>query len=431
MSKVYIQDRDGRPLMPTEDNRMVRLLLEQGKATVVRQSPFTIRRLYRGKTYTQPVTLGVDAGSKHVGVSASTKTQELFRAEMRPRNNVTDLLSTRREFRRARRNRKRRHRAPRFNNRVHSKHKGWLAPSVEAKIQNHVQIVRYVCKLLPITEIVVETAEFDIQKIKAIEAGKLLPQGKDYQHGEMYGQYNVRQYVLYRDGYACRCCGAQPTEKRPVKLHVHHKESRKRGGDAPNNLITLCVDCHDLLHKGLIQLPEGKRKRGKSYRDAAFMGIMRSTLLERLRAEFDITVYNTYGYITKAVREEHGIDKTHTSDALCIAGHPTADQADAEYLVIPVRRHNRCLHKSTILTGGYRKANQAPKRVFGFQLFDLVAMPTGETAYVYGRRSSGSFDVRHLDGTRVSAGISHKKLRLMEHPNNLLIEEAKGGSSHD
>ena len=105
------------------------------------------------------------------------------------------------------------------------------------------------------------------------------------------------------------------------------------------------------------------------------------------------------------------------------------EPAAEEYLIKPVRRHNRRLHKNAILKGGYRKANQAPTFVFGFKLFDMVDY-NGEECFVYGRRSSGSFDVRHLDGKKVSAGVSYKRIRLLEHPNNLLFER-RGGSSHD
>ena len=426
---VYVLNPFGQPLMPTDDHRKVRILLKEKKATVVRRSPFTIRLLHRTKQYVQPVTLGVDAGSKHVGVSACTPEKELFRAELMPRNDVVDLMSTRRELRRSRRNRTTRYRAPRFENRVHSKRKGWLAPSVEVKIHNHNQLIEFACKILPVSLIRIETAEFDLQRLKAMEKGKPLPEGEDYQHGEMYDQYNVRQYVLFRDNYTCQCCGAHPTDKKPVKLHVHHKESRKVGGNAPNNLITLCEDCHDLLHKGIVELPDDKKRRGKSSRDATFMGIMRKTLLQRLRDKTGIPIQNTYGYITKAIRESNGIEKTHTSDARCIARCPKAKPAAEEYLIKPVRRHNRRLHKNAILKGGYRKANQAPTFVFGFKLFDMVDY-NGEECFVYGRRSSGSFDVRHLDGKKVSAGVSYKRLRLLEHPNNLLFERM-GGSSHD
>ena len=161
---VYVLSKNGQPIMPTQNHAKVRLLLKNGKAKVVKRTPFTIQFIETSKTYTQKVTLGIDAGSKHVGLSASTAKKELFVAELRPRNDVVKLMATRREFRRARRNRNTRHRQPRFSNRVHSKNKEWLAPSVEVKIWNHIQGIRFVMKLLPISVIRVETAEFDLQR---------------------------------------------------------------------------------------------------------------------------------------------------------------------------------------------------------------------------------------------------------------------------
>ena len=276
---VYILSKNGTPIMPTKNHAKVRLLLKCGKAKVAKRAPFTIQLLSTSKTYKQDVTLGIDAGSKHVGLSATTSKQELFVAELRPRNDVVELLSSRRELRRSRRNRKTRYRKARFNNRVHSKHKGWLAPSVEVKIWNHIQGINLVNKLLPLTTIRVETAEFDLQRLKAMEEGDSLPVGKDYQLGEQYNCYNTRQYILHRDGYKCNCCGAKSTKKKEVKLHIHHLESRKTGGNSPSNLITLCESCHKLYHAGKLEIPVKKRKI-KSMRDATFMGIMRKTLIQ-------------------------------------------------------------------------------------------------------------------------------------------------------
>jgi len=131
--QVYVLNKHGQPLMPCSPAK-ARRLLEADKAKVIKRTPFTIQLLYGSAGYKQPVILGVDAGSKTIGMSASTRSIELFAEEITPRNDVVKKLSTRREFRRARRNRKTRYRKPRFNNRVRSKHKGWLAPSVEVKI---------------------------------------------------------------------------------------------------------------------------------------------------------------------------------------------------------------------------------------------------------------------------------------------------------
>lgn len=353
-------------------------------------------------------------------MSATTVKKELFAAELRPRNDVVDLMSFRRAMRRSRRNRTTRYRQPRFNNRVHSKHKGWLAPSVEVKIWNHIQGIKLVTKILPIKTIRVETAEFDLQRLKAMEAGESLPVGKDYQLGEMYNHYNVRQYVLHRDGYTCQCCGAHTTARRQAKLHVHHLESRFYGGNAPDNLITLCEDCHIGYHAGTVQLSTTRRKR-KSTRDAAFMGIMRKTLMERLHTIFHgINICSTYGYITKYWREKKNIAKTHINDAFVVTKNFDAKRLEKSLLIIPKRQHNRQIHKCKINKGGTRKLNQTPKYVFGYQLFDRVKC-LGQEGFVFCRRSHGSFDIRKLNGEKIKSNINYKKLKHLECRKALLI----------
>lgn len=428
-NKVYVINKHGRPLMPCSPAK-ARHLLDEGKAKIKKRTPFTIQLVYGSSGYTQEVILGVDAGSKTIGVSASTKKEELFAANVIPRNDVVDLLSTRREFRRARRNRKTRYRKPRFDNRVRSKHKGWLAPSEEVKIQEHITAIKMVCRILPVSKVVIETAEFDLQMLKAIADGKPVPQGEDYQKGEMYGHYNVRQYVLWRDGYSCQCCGAHTTKKKEVQLHVHHLESRKTGGDAPSNLITLCDSCHKKFHKGIITAANLKKRKRRSMRDATFMGIMRKTLIQRLRAELTIPVAETRGYITKATREKLLVlPKSHTNDALAIAqgkqgfnvGYlPGILQIDKIYTIRPVRHHNRQLHKAAILKGGIRKSNQAGKYVFGYRLFDKVQF-NGQDCFVWGRRTTGIFTIKTINRKMIKDGISFKKLKLVEKSTSYLI----------
>ena len=417
---VYVLSKTGQPIMPTENHTKVRLLLKSGKAKVVRRCPFTIQLTETSKTFVQDITLGIDAGSKHVGLSATTDKKELFVAELRPRNDVTDLMSSRLELRRSRRNRTTRYRQPRFNNRVHSKHKGWLAPSVEVKIWNHIQGTLLVSRLLPLATIRVETAEFDLQRLKAMEAGEPLPVGTDYQLGEMCNQYNVRQYVLHRDGYTCQCCGAHTTARKQVKLHVHHLESRKTGGNAPDNLITLCEYCHKGHHAGTVKLPTTRRRR-RATRDAAFMGIMRKTLMERLKNMFsDTNVCSTYGYITKYWRERKNIVKTHTSDAFVVTKNFDAERLEKSLLIIPKRQHNRQIHKCKINKDSTRKLNQTPKYMFGYQLFDRV-LCKGLEGFVFGRRSKGGFDIRKLNGEKINANINYQKLKHLESRKALLI----------
>lgn len=110
-----------------------------------------------------------------------------------------------------------------------------------------------------------------------------------------------------------------------------------------------------------------------------------------------IEVHMTYGYITKNTRIRHGLEKSHCIDALCISGHPDAEQIDHYYLKKKVRCNNRQIHKLKILKGGYRKSNQAEKIVKGFKLFDVVKTK-GQVYYIHGRRLKGAFVFKTLAG---------------------------------
>ena len=400
--------------MPTKNHCKVRLLLKSGKAKVVNRCPFTIQLIGTGKTFIQGISLGVDAGSKHIGLSATTKKSVLFEANVTLRNDIVDLLSSRRELRRSRRNRKTRYRKARFLNRVKTKKSGWLAPSVKHKVNSHLTMITKVHKILPISKIIVEVASFDIQKIKNPEIS-----GVEYQQGEQLNFWNVREYVLFRDCHICQCCKGKSKDK---VLNVHHIESRKTGGNAPNNLITLCETCHDGFHKGTIKLPKNI-KRGMSFRDASFMGIMRWAFYSKLKELYQ-NVSLTYGYITKNTRIENNLSKEHYIDARCISGNPLAMTIGEVFFFKKVRCHNRQIHKCKILKGGIRKRNQAPYEVKGFHLYDYVQWK-GTKCFIFGRRTTGRMDIRLLDGTHINASVGFKNIKLLSMRKNYLCESRK------
>ena len=401
--------------MPTENHAKVRKLLKEDKAKVIKRCPFTIQLLYESTRYVQEISLSIDAGSKHIGLSATTKEKELYASDVELRSNIVDLISTRREYRRTRRNRKTRYRKARFNNRVSTKKKGWIAPSIRQKIETHLTVVEKVHQILPISKIIVETASFDIQKIKNPDI-----KGKEYQEGEQLNFFNIREYVLSRDNHMCQCCKGKSKDR---VLNVHHIESRKTGGNAPNNLITLCETCHKGYHKGTVKL-SSNIKRGMSFRDAAFMGIMRWTFYEELKNRYK-DVHMTYGYITKNTRIKNNLPKEHYVDARCISGNPLAKPLGIYYYQKKVRCHNRQIYKNTFLKGEIRKRNQAPYIVKEFRLFDKVEYQKKEY-FIFGRRQSGFFDVRTLDNIKLNKGsISYKKLILLETAKHYLIETYK------
>ena len=412
---VYVKSNTGQALMPTSRFGHVRKLLKTNKAKVIQACPFTIQLLYESTNHTQEVSLGIDAGSKTVGVSATTASKVLFEAEVELRNDIVSLIATRREARHFRRYRKTRYRKARFNNR--KKPKGWLAPSTVNKIESHLTIIKKVNDILPISQTIVEVASFDMQVLQADWAELARPKGEGYQNGPQKGFWNAREYVLWRDGHVCQCCHGKSKDK---ILNVHHLESRKTGGDAPNNLATLCETCHDGYHDGDIKLPPNL-KRGIPLRDAAFMGIMRWAFYNEVKSLYD-NVSLTYGYLTKNTRIENKLEKEHIVDARVISGNPLAIPQDKIYVFRKVRCHNRQLHKSNFIKGGIRKSNQAPHSVHGYQLFDIVKYK--EQEYIlYGRRQSGYFDIRALDGTKVNKGsISYKKLTFVRHSQNYIIQ---------
>ncbi len=415
---IYVLAKDGTPLMPTEHAGKVRRMLRDGSAVIAGHTPFTVRLTYDNTHYVQPLTTGVDAGTTHVGISVSTDRREYYAAEVELRTDIVEKLSTRREARRTRRGKRSvRYRAPRFNNR--RKPEGRLAPSTRQKVLSHVKLIEDIAKFLPISEVVIEVAQFDIQRIKNPDIA-----GTEYQQGPQLDFLNVRKYVLWRDGHECQCCHGKSKDR---VLSIHHVESRKTGGNSPDNLVTLCETCHDAYHKGKIEL---KLKHGfRPLRDAAAMNVMRWEVLRQAEmALHSVPVRHTYGYITKNTRIRAGLPKSHTVDALCIAGHPTARQVDTVFTLRQLRRHNRKVMKANMLHGGQWKRNQAPREINGFRLFDSVKL-NGENAYVHGRRTSGYFVIKDAEGNTLSPSTKWNKLTPVRHNNSFMFNPTKRNSA--
>lgn len=416
---VYVLDRDGNPLMPTKRCGWVAYALKLGEAKVVRREPFTIKLLSESTRYLQEVTLGVDTGSRHIGLSASTKKEELYSAQVELRTDVSELLTARRELRRGRRGRRHNwYRPARWANRANEKGNSSLPPSIKHKADSHIRAIKFVCKILPVSKVWVEIGKFDSQKIQNPEI-----RNEQYQLGTLAGWENLKAYAKWRDGYKCRVCGKSSKKDTSVRLEVHHVRRRADGGsDTPDNVVTLCHECHEAHHQKKKVL---KFKKPPTNKNEAHMNSMRQYLREAIFTELDYRYVKqeyTYGYETAMARREHGIEKSHSNDAYCIAGNfNAAHNQHNVYLHKLVRRHNRKLHKNTIMKGGYRKANQAPKYVHGYRLFDSVRYK-GIDCFVFGRRSSGSFDVRRLDGTRISAVASYKRLKPLTKSTTILTE---------
>jgi len=408
VTAVYVLNMRGQPLMPTTPGRAARLL-KGGKAKVVKRTPFTIQLKYATGETKQEITLGVDSGFENIGLSAITDKKEVYSAEVKLRTDMVKLNSERRQYRRARRSRNTWYRPARFDNR--KKPEGWLAPSIQHKLDSHIKIIDKVKEILPISRIEIEVAAFDIQKIKNPEIT-----GVEYQNGVQKDSWNVREYVLHRDNHICQACHGK--SKDPI-LETHHIVSRQIGGDAPANLLTVCQTCHEKVSKGKLKLDI---KLPTGFKPETFMSTVRWILVNKLRDAGNI-VNHTYGYITKSNRIALGLEKSHGTDAFVIAGGTMQERSSISFLIKQVRKCNRKLFK------GDRShiKNTAPRFILGFQRFDKVLWNYIE-CFVFGRRQRGNFNLRKLDGTKIHTDANVKGIALLERSNTFLVELLRRGT---
>jgi len=329
---IYVISVEGKSLMPCE-NVVARLLLKQKRAKVKTVKPFTIQLSYNTVNYTQPIILGVDSGYLNIGFSATTDKKELICGEVKLLQGMSERLQERVMYRKIRRSRLR-YRKPRFNNRKIEK--GWLAPSIQHKLDSHIRFIDKLKEKLPISQIIVEVANFDIQKIKNPNI-----EGEEYQQGEQRGFWNLREYVLHRDNHKCQNPICKNKDKNPI-LEVHHIIFQSNGGtDTVNNIITLCSKCHTSVNhkKGkLLDIWQTEKPKIRGFKDATFMSIVRWKLVEFIEC------LHTYGYITKNNRIKYGIKKTHYNDAFVIANGSIQERIEP-IIFEQVRRNNRTLEK--------------------------------------------------------------------------------------
>ena len=345
--RVFVISKSGKPLMPMPNKRgRIRHMLKDGRAKIVSYRPFTIQLLYDTTEYTQPVELCMDMGYLHIGVSVKSEKEEFVSEEYILLNDEKERHDARRKYRRTRRNKKR-YRKPRWNNRKRTKPEGWIAPSLKNKADRHKDIIiKKYSAVCPIKYVITEAGEFDTQLLQAIEEGKAIPEGKDYQHGALYGLETLRSAVLQRDGHTCQICKKNGI-KNNIKLHTHHVYYwRGQHGNRMDELLTVCDKCHTPANHApggkLYGLDPGKKR----FTGAAYMNIVKWYIYSGLKEELpDVDIRLTYGAMTKVKRQEicH-LEKSHANDAYAMGEfHPKKRAKTVTWQ--KVRRNNRILEK--------------------------------------------------------------------------------------
>ncbi|WP_287582939.1 RNA-guided endonuclease IscB [Candidatus Borrarchaeum sp.] len=386
--KVYVQSAQGNPLDPTTPARG-RLLVKKGGAKVVARLPFSIRLRDREMGYTTQVTLGVDSGYSKVGFSAVAEKEELLTGELVLRNDMSKKLEQRRNYRRNRRSRNTRYRAPRFDNR--KREQDWLAPSLRHKKQAHITLIDTIKTLVPVSRTELEVATFDTQLLQNPEIS-----GVEYQQGTLQG-YHIREYLLEKWGRKCVYCG-----KTGVPLQVEHIIPRSRGGsDRVLNLTLSCERCNQ--HKGdrtatEFGHPEIHRQAKASLKSAAFMNLVRWQLVDQLECN------HTYGYLTKQRRLEVGLAKSHPNDAFIIAGGRQQTRC-RPFMVMQPRRNNRSIQMNR---KGYGRNIRTQR--YALQPHDLISYE-GQRCQVKGIFNRGRWvRLKTPTGATVNTQVKHVKL---------------------
>lgn len=405
---VFVLDTNHKPLTPCTPG-MARSLLKAGKAAVFRQYPFTIILKKEVNPTQQPMQLKIDPGSKITGLAILLNQKVIWAAELTHRGQqIKDALLSRRQLRRGRRNRKTRYRKARFLNRAHPD--GWLAPSLQHRVDTTLTWVRRLAKLAPIGSIVQELVRFDLQLMQNPEIS-----GVQYQQGELQG-YEVREYLLEKWGRKCAYCGTEN-----VPLEIEHIQPQSKGGsDRVSNLAIACHYCNQAkgsqdVREFLEVLPDLLKRvlaQAKSpLKDATAINSTRWALFNALK-QTGLPVSTGSGGKTKFNRVRLNLPKAHWLDAACVGNVAALEVLTAKPLLIATKGHGTRQMCGTDKFGFPTRHRSQVQIHKSFQTGDIVkaSVTTGKKIGSYvGRvlcRASGSFDIATKAG-RVT-GISHK-----------------------
>lgn len=408
----------GDPLMPCTQKK-ARILLKEGKAVIYKYDPFTIQLTYATGETKQDCHIGIDTGSKHIGMAITSENKVLFKGEIELRQDVKSNIDTKHIYRRSRRNRKTRYRQPRFLNRKRSDK--WLPPSLQNRVDHTFHWIDTFCSLVSDPILHIEVGKFDTAKMINPEIN-----GVDYQHGQTYGFFEERYCVFARDNYTCQCCG----KSKDKILQTHHIIYRSNGGtDRVDNLITVCTDCHTSKNHqkgGILYKWQEQHKKVKQYKEPPFMNAIRKRIFARYP-----NAHTTYGSETTPHRKELGLEKTHYNDAITISGITNIKEDPKEWLLIKqFRKKKRSLHEATARKGRkepncFQKRNSKNTPFYrGFYLNDKVKVfGHGQIGYITGFTSGGAY-VKNVDGEYITIPnksykqVSIKYLKLLSHNNN-------------
>lgn len=427
---VFVLNQNKQPLNPCHPAK-ARKLLKQGKAVIHKRFPFTIRLKERKDTFQnqQRYRIKLDPGSKTTGMAIVKGKEVIFLAELHHKTDIKQKLESRRSFRRNRRNRKTRYRQARFDNR--KRKKGWIPPSLQSRVDNILSWTKKCQKIIPLSNVSMELVKFDTQKIQNPEIS-----GVEYQQGELQG-YEVREYLLEKFGRKCAYC-----EAKDVPLEVEHFIAKSKGGtNRVSNLTISCRECnedkgnlypHEWIEKcrkrnnkkdiiRLKNIPLIEKQLKQPLKDAAVVNVTRWKLLNELKTLFHRVECGS-GARTKMNRIQMNLPKEHYYDAVCVGeSTPKVFQFKTnQVLNIKAKGKGSRYRSGTDKYGFPIRKLPRTKLIHGFQSGDMVkaTVPKGKYKGTWigfaSMRSTGSADIKTIEGKRVAQGIHSKYFTLLQ-----------------
>ena len=375
MPNIYVLSKEGKPLMPIHSFGRVNRILKSHKARIVKTKPFTVQLTY---IINEPVLdrclASLDPGRTNVGVCViDSKGHVLFASDVETRNKaIAKLMLERKAHRQASRRGERlvhqrrairaditgmakatefwrilpgyeepicckvfRNSKARFNNR--KRPDGWLTPTANQLLQTHVNLIKKLQEILPITDIVIEINRFDFAKMENPNI-----QNWEYQKGRLFGYKSVQDALYHEQDGKCLLCGKDIE-------HYHHLIPRtKNGSNSINNQVGLCNKCHTEVHKNPIKAQLLATKKQGLLKKYGALSVVNQIMPQLLKQMSDLLpTYVTTGYETKKTRELYDLPKDHYIDAWCIAIsvlHEDVEQPDftgSIHNIRQYRRHNR------------------------------------------------------------------------------------------
>lgn len=283
---VPVVDTDQQPLMPTTPAR-ARRWMKTGKATPFWKGGIWCVRLNQEPSarVKEPIAVGIDPGSKKEALVVKSAAHTYLNIQADAVTWVKDAVAIRSQMRCARRFRKTPYRQPRANRLCHTKK---LPPSTKARWQWKLRLCRWLYRLFPITD-------FMVEDIKAATKGRRrwdrsfspLEVGKQW----FYQELGKLAPVQTRQGWETKqlrdALGLKKSKQKLAETFNAHcvdawvlAHAVVGGAGMPEHRCLLCVTPLQWHRRQLYRFqPEVGGKR-KSYGGTRSLGFTRGTLVK-------------------------------------------------------------------------------------------------------------------------------------------------------